>query len=77
MGLFRGFDSGGHSAYGFWTGFNQGKMGSCISSKTGLSSACAACFAGSGKYGYDHCSLGQISYKIIWLYSLYYIYLNI
>lgn len=47
----------GHSAYSFWSGFNQGKMSSCIAKETGMSSSCVTCFGGSGKYGYDHCKL--------------------
>lgn len=47
----------GHSAYSFWSGFNKGKMASCIASQTGLSSGCAGCFASSGQYGYDHCKI--------------------
>ena len=47
----------GHSAYSFWSGFKKGNMQSCIAEKTGLSSACAGCFAGSGQYGYDHCKI--------------------
>jgi len=47
----------GHGAYSFWSGFSQSKLSSCVSSETGLSASCAACFGDAGQYGYSNCKL--------------------
>jgi len=46
----------GHGAYR-WFRFHKDRMQRCIVHKIGISSSCAACFADSGQYGFDHCKL--------------------
>eukprot|EP00930_Biecheleria_cincta_P054233 TRINITY_DN4021_c0_g2_i1.p1 TRINITY_DN4021_c0_g2~~TRINITY_DN4021_c0_g2_i1.p1 ORF type:complete len:441 (-),score=54.79 TRINITY_DN4021_c0_g2_i1:236-1480(-) len=45
----------GKQSYGLFSGFNKGNYEKCVTSKTGISSSCAACTAISAEYGANNC----------------------
>jgi len=47
----------GKHSWSLWSGFHESDFNSCLEKKTSISSSCAACFGGSGKFGYDHCKM--------------------
>lgn len=47
----------GRRSFNIFSGFNEGEMSQCIESSIHLSSACAGCFAASGKYGFVNCKV--------------------
>jgi len=45
----------GKQSYGLFSGFDQDAYENCVTSKTGISSSCAACTAISAEYGANNC----------------------
>merc|ERR1719266_2753038 len=45
----------GKKAFNIFSGWKSKKYVDCLTEKAGISSDCASCFEGSGKYGADNC----------------------